>query len=285
MAGVAVVTDSTASLDPTVAAHAKVTVIPLHVVIDDVSRLESEVEPAEVAHALRSGRRVSTSRPSPERMAEAYAQLAAGGATAIVSVHLSAKISGTYAAAQLAAEAAAVPVRVVDSTSLAMATGFAALSAAAAAHAGADLDEVAETADRRARASTTYFSLDTLEFLRRGGRIGTAAAMLGSALSVKPILTMAEGEIRAYERVRTQSKARARLAELGLAALALGAGHRDHVDLAVHHLDDLGGAQQLVERLSGRVSTGGELVVTEVSAVLGVHVGPGVLGVVVSPRT
>ncbi len=280
----AVVTDSTASLDPAVAAGADVTVIPLHVVIDGVSRLESAVEPAEVAHALRSGRRVSTSRPSPERIAATYAELAAGGATAIVSVHLSAKVSGTYAAALLAAESATVPVRVVDSRSLAMAIGFAAVSAAEAAQAGADLDRVAGTAERRARGSTTYFSLDTLEFLRRGGRIGTAAAVLGSALAVKPILTMAEGEIRAHERVRTRSKARARLAELGLAALALGAGHPEPVDLAVHHLDDLDGAQQLVERLDGRVATGGELMVTEVSAVLGVHVGPGLLGVVVSPR-
>lgn len=280
----AVVTDSTASLDAVRAARAGVSVIPLQVVIDGRSRPESEVEPAEVALALRAGRRVTTSRPSPELIAARYAELADLGHEAIVSVHLSAKISGTYAAAQLAAESSAIPVVVVDSTTLAMAAGFAVLSAAEAAHAGESADEVATIARRRAEAAVTYFSVDSLEHLRRGGRIGTAAAMLGSALAVKPLLTVAGGEIRAYERVRTASKALLRLEELGLGALARAAGDRDHVDVAVHHLDNAEGAARLVERLSGRVSTCGELVVASMSAVLGVHVGPGTLGIVVSPR-
>ena len=138
-------------------------------------------------------------------------------------------------------------------------------------------------AQDRAAASTTYFYVDTLEFLRRGGRIGPAAAVLGSALAVKPLLTVTDGEIRPCERVRTESRALARLGELGLAALARAGGRSEHVDVAVHHLDNAEGAARLVSRLQSRV-TGCEVAVREVSAVIGVHVGPGMLGVVVSPR-
>ena len=279
----AVVTDSTSSLDPVQATRAQVAVIPLQVVIDDHSRPESEVPAGEVAAALRSGRRVSTSRPAPELIGAMYADLAEAGYDAIVSVHLSAKISGTCAAAERAASTAPVPVTVVDSATLAMAAGFAVLSGADAARAGDAAETVAALVRRRAIASTTYFYVDNLEYLRRGGRIGTAAAVLGSALSVKPLLTVTDGVIQAYERVRTESKALARLEELGLAALAQAAGQTDRVDVAVHHLDNLEGAQRLVDRLSGRV-VGSDIVVSEVSAVLGVHVGPGTLGIVVSPH-
>ena len=142
---------------------------------------------------------------------------------------------------------------------------------------------MASAVRRRAAASTTYFYVDSLEYLRRGGRIGMAAAMLGSALAVKPLLTVADGEIRPYERVRTQSKALTRLWELSLAAIERAASIHGLADVAVHHLDNPDGAQRLVDRLSGRVQVG-EIVISEVSAVLGVHVGPGTLGIVVSPR-
>jgi DegV family protein with EDD domain len=283
MAGVAVVTDSTSSLRPAQAARADIAVIPLQVVIDGVSRPESEVPAGEVAEALRAGRRVSTSRPTPEVIGSRFAELAAAGHDAIVSVHLSAKISGTCGAAEVAAAEAPVPVIVVDTGTLALAAGFAALAGAEAARSGADVEAVAERVRRQAAASQTFFYVDSLEYLRRGGRIGTAAAMLGSALSVKPLLTVADGEIRAYERVRTESKAVARLTELGLAALARAAGRSDQVDVAVHHLDNAAGAARLADQLAGRVPAG-EVVIAEVSAVLGVHVGPGTLGIVVSPR-
>ena len=104
-----------------------------------------------------------------------------------------------------------MPVTVVDCRTLAMAAGFAVLSAAAAARSGSAAEAVVRIAQDRAAASTTYFYVDTLEFLRRGGRIGPAAAVLGSALSVKPLLTVADGQIRPCERVRTESRALARL--------------------------------------------------------------------------
>ncbi len=283
MPGVAVVTDSTSSLDPADAARADISIIPLQVVIGEISRPESEVRPSEVARALRDGRQVSTSRPAREVIEKTYAELAAAGYDAIVSVHLSRKISGTCSAAQVAAASVDIPIKVVDSMTLAMAAGYAALAGSEAARSGAAPAEVASTVRRRAAASTTYFYVDSLEYLRRGGRIGMAAAMLGSALAVKPLLTVADGEIRPFERVRTESKALTRLWELSLSALERAASVHGLVDVAVHHLDNPDGARGLVDRLSGRVQVG-DIVISEVSAVLGVHVGPGTLGIVVSPR-
>ncbi len=292
MAEVAVVTDSTASLSPGQADRYGITIIPLQVVIDECSQPESHPQhrqnggatPALVAQALRAGKRVTTSRPSPEAFAATYRRLADDGFHAIVSAHLSEKMSGTCAAARLGAQDAPVPVTVVDTRTIAMATGFAVLAAAEVAEAGADLDSVAAAVRRSAAVSETYFYVHSLEFLRRGGRIGAAAAMLGSALAVKPLLRMVDGEITPHERVRTEARALARLEELAVAALARAAGGSDRVDVAVHHLDDAPGAAGLVARLRGRVSTIGEIGIYEMSAVLGVHVGPGTLGVVLSPQ-
>jgi DegV family protein with EDD domain len=252
-------------------------------VIGEVSRPESEVQPWEVARALREDRQVSTSRPAPGVIEKTYAELAGAGYDAIVSVHLSSKISGTCAAAQVAAASVDIPIKVVDSKTLAMATGYAVLTGAETARSGAAPDEVVSTVRRRAAASTTYFYVDSLEYLRLGGRIGAATPMLGSALTVKPLLTVADGEIRPYERVRTESQALTRLEELSLAALEQAATAYGVVDIAVHHLDNPGGAHRLLDRLSGREQVGG-IVISELSAVLGVHVGPGTLGIVVSPR-
>ena len=285
MAGVAVVTDSTSSLSSAQALLAEVAVIPLQVVIDHESRAESDdgATPAIVADALRRGQQVTTSRPTVEAFGATFAALAAQGYEAIVSAHLSRRMSGTYEAAVLAAGAAELPVIVVDTETLALASGFAVLSGAAAARSGAGADAVAEVVRRRAAAATTYFSVATLDYLRRGGRIGAATALLGSALSVKPLLTVGHGEIRPLERVRTTSKALSRLQELALAAAARAQQDCAPVDVAVYHLDALEAAAGLAERLRQRL--GGEpMLIAEISAVLGVHVGPGTVGIVVSPR-
>lgn len=283
MPGVAVVTDSTSSFARGQAERAGLRVIPLQVVIDGVSRAESGVSAAEVARALRAGHRVSTSRPTPDVIASTYAELASSGAAGIVSVHLSAQVSGTAEAAALAGATAARPVRVVDTQVVGLATGFAALAGAAAAAAGADLEAVAAVVERRAAASTTYFYVDDLEYLRRGGRISAAGAVLGGALAVKPLLTVTDGRIRPLERVRTESRALDRLGQLALRALVEAAEATGQVDVAVHHLDNASGAARLVAALQDRVPAGTAIVVAELSAVLGVHVGPGTVGVVVSP--
>jgi DegV family protein with EDD domain len=236
-----------------------------------------------VAAALREGRTVSTSRPAPEAFSSAYAAAAERGASAIVSVHLSGAISSTRDAAELAARTAPIPVTVVDSRTVASGCGFAALAAAAAAAEGASAEEVAEIARRRAAASVTYFCVESLEYLRRGGRIGAAQALLGSALAVKPLLSVVDGQITPHERVRTMSRALARLEELAIEALASGEPGTA-ADVAVLHLDNRSAADRLARSLRARGPQVGSVNVSEVSAVLGVHCGPGTVGVVVSPR-
>ncbi|GAA3694408.1 DegV family protein [Microlunatus aurantiacus] len=286
MSGVAVVTDSTSSLAPDVADRAGVVVVPLQVIVDGTSRPESfrpsagTLSPGAVAAALREGRTVSTSRPSPEAFDLAYAAAAERGATSIVSVHLSGAISSTVDAAELAARSASIPVTVVDSRTVAAACGFAALAAASAARYGAGAEEVAGIARRRAAGASTYFCVESLEYLRRGGRIGAAQALLGSALAVKPLLTVTDGRITPYERVRTMSRALARLEELALEALT---GSTGGADVAVVHLDNRSAADRLARTLRGRDAGGVSVTVSEISAVLGVHCGPGTVGVVVSP--
>lgn len=286
--GVAVLTDSTASLPPGQADQAEIEIIALQVVLDGVSSAEggTGVTGADVAAALRAGRPVTTSRPHPEAFANAYREVARRGARAAVSVHLSGAISGTYDAAVRAAETAPLSVTVVDSRTMAMALGFAALRGAEVAATGASAAEVCDVIRRQADESVAYFSVDSLEYLRRGGRIGAAQALIGSALAVKPLLTLTDGVVRPHERVRTRAKAVGRLEELAVGACGSALDRGQSVRLAVHHLDDPDAGEELAERLGDRLREHGvdpQIVVSEVSAVLGVHVGPGTLGVVVAP--
>ncbi len=276
---VAIVTDSTASLPDDVAESRGVIVVPLQVVVGAQAFDEGrQATQQTVANALRSFDPVSTSRPPPEAFASAYEEAAAGGATAVVSVHLSAEVSGTYDSAVLAAGQVDVPVIVVDSRQVGLATGFAALSAADASERGAAAEEVAEAARSRAAAASSYFYVDTLEHLRRGGRIGAAAALLGAALAVKPLLTVADGRVEPLEKVRTAGRALARIEEL--ACQAAGDGP---VDVAVQHLGAEDRARALAERLRERLPAAAELWLREVSAVIGAHVGPGMVAVTVAP--
>jgi DegV family protein with EDD domain len=276
---VAVITDSTAYLPADLVSAYGIRVVPVHVVIGGESHDEGvDVTSQQVAEALRDWRPVTTSRPSPSAFLEAFRAVADAGASGIVSVHLSADMSGTFGSAVTAAEAAPVPVRVVDSRSIGMAMGFAAVSGAEAAADGAALDDVAAVVEKRCASSSAFFYVDTLEYLRRGGRIGAAAAMVGSALSVKPLLHLVDGRIASLEKVRTTSRALARLEEV-----AVERSGSAEVDVAVHHLASRARAQQLAETLRTRIPHLRELRVTEVGAVVGAHVGPGMLAVVVSP--
>lgn len=280
MYSVAVVTDSTAALPADVAQQCAVMVVPVQVVIDGVAGLEgTDVTPNSVAAALNARVAVSTSRPTPAEFTRVYSLAAGAGAEAIVSVHLSGELSGTADSARLAAEAAPVPVVVVDSRSTAMGLGFAVLAAAEAAAAGGDLEAVVARAKQAAARTTVLFCVDTLEYLRRGGRIGAAAALLGTALSVKPILRIANGQIAMAEKVRTTSKAVARLGDLAVAAAGDGL-----VDAAVHYLADAGRANLIADRLRNEIAGLQTLHVTDVGATVAVHTGPGVLGVVISAR-
>ncbi|QKW19537.1 DegV family protein [Kitasatospora sp. NA04385] len=315
----ALVTDSTAYLPQEAVDRHRIRVVPLSVAVGDEVFAEGvEISPKDVAEALRAKQRVTTSRPSPETFAAAYRAAAEAGARGIVSIHLSAELSGTAEAARLAASAVSIPVRVVDSRLVGMALGSCVLAAAEsaevldAAHADsgptagaeavagssgssgstgssggdgtgartveADLDLVVAAAEDRAARTAGFFYVDTLEHLRRGGRIGTAQALVGSALAVKPLLHLTGGRIEPLEKVRTASRAIGRLEEI-----AVEYAGRQPVDVTVHHLAAEHRAEPLAERLRERIPGLKELYVSEVGAVIGAHVGPGLLAVVVSP--
>jgi DegV family protein with EDD domain len=277
---IALVTDSTAALPAATVERYGMIVVPLQVVIGARSLDEgSEATPETVAAALREYEPVSTSRPSPEVMAEVFHSAAAAGAEAVVSVHLSGEISGTFESAQLAAKQVEVPVETVDTRQVGMGTGFAALAAAEALARGSDARAAAEAAVARAASTRCFFYVDTLEYLRRGGRIGAAAALVGSALAVKPLLAIRDGRIGPLEKVRTSSRALARLEELAVVAARDIEGG---VDIAVQHLSSDAKADTIATRLRDRLGLDA-VVVGEVGAVIGAHVGPGMVAVVVAP--
>ncbi|MEU4563734.1 DegV family protein [Actinoplanes sp. NPDC023936] len=279
---IAVVTDSTAYLPAELSGTYDLTIVPLTVVINGWDGLEGlEISPAEVARALGTRRvAVSTSRPAPSQFVAEYRRLLKAGADGVVSVHLSGKLSGTYEAAQLAAAEVGPQVRVVDSGTAAMGLGFPALAAASAAAKNHDLETVRRAAADHASRVSTFFYVDTLEFLRRGGRIGAASALVGTALSVKPILHVADGAIVVRDKVRTAGRALSRLVDLAVDAAGDG-----EADIAVHHLGTPDRANALVDAISMRLGDRlRDCYLTEVGAVVAAHTGPGLAGVVIHRR-
>jgi DegV family protein with EDD domain len=274
---VAVVTDSTACLPAASVDEFGVQVVALRVSIGGRTLVDGvDATASQVRVALRARRPVSTSRPTPTEFAAAYRDAIDAGASHVVSVHLSAALSGTWESAVLAAQD--FPhgvVRVVDSRSTAMALGFAVLAAAQCASAGGSPAEVQEAATATSDAAHALFCVDTLDYLRRGGRIGTAASLFATTLAVKPLLQLVEGQIVALEKVRTTARAQARLLELTVAAAGSGA-----VDLAVHHVGAPERAAVLAEQLQAALPACVACTVSELGPVLGAHLGPGAVGTV-----
>lgn len=278
---VAVVTDSTASLDPDDAAREGITVVPTTVIIGARVYTEGvDVTSRMIADALRDGVPVSTSRPSPETFQSVYDALAANGVDEIVSVHLSSRVSGTVDAARLAAGRVDVPVHVVDTMQAGLATGFAAGCAARARDAGENTAAMVAAAEHSARSATVLLYVDSLEYLRRGGRIGRAAALFGQALAVKPILTLEDGQVTPLEKVRTSSKALARLEALAVEKVASLAGD---YDIGIQHLANDEVAASIAASIAGTLGRP-MLPVDEVGADVGAHVGPGMIAVTVASR-
>jgi DegV family protein with EDD domain len=279
MTRVAVVTDSTADLPADLVAEHGVRIVPLRIAIGAQTAVDGvDIGPDEVVEALRAKRTVSTSRPSPGDFVDAYRQALDAGADHVVSVHLSAELSGTWDSARLAAQEFGYGVvRVVDSRSTSMALGFAVMAAARASAGGASAGEVQDAAVAAADRTSCLFYVDTLEYLRRGGRIGAAAAMLGTALSVKPLLHVRDGRIVPLEKVRTSSRALARLV-----ALTVQAAGADPVDIGVQHLAAKDRADVVAERLREQLPSVRQLITAEVGATVGAHTGPGVVGVAVA---
>ena len=283
MGRVAVVTDTTHYLPAALVAEYELHEVSLYVRFGDQLEREADMPGFDAFYErLRTAPDLpTTSQPSIGDFLAVYEPLLAEGRD-VVSIHLAAGLSGTFdsaaqAAAQLAERGHDGRVRVFDSATACGGTGMVAMAASASARRGADLDAVVEHARTAREQLRIWFAVDTLEYLRRGGRIGAAQAWVGGALKIKPILSL-ESEITTVERVRTSGKALERLTDY------LRALRDDGADgWMVQHIRAPAEAERLVER--GRELFGAEpLAVGEVGPVIGTHVGPGLLGVGGLPR-
>jgi len=278
MPSVAVVTDTTHYLPREVVQASGLHLVSLYVNEGDRHERESDMPDFSAFYErLRTATELpTTSQPSIGDFLAVYEPLLAAGHD-IVSIHIAGGISGTVesarqAAAELASRGGAGRVEVVDSHMACGGLGAVALAAAASARGGAGVEEVVQRALRARDQMQIWFAVDTLEYLRRGGRIGTAQAWLGGALKIKPILTLA-GEITPIERVRTSGRAFERMVDYLRARAADGA-----TTWMVQHIQDPERAAALVER--GREIFGTEPhFVSEIGPVIGTHIGPGLLGV------
>lgn len=277
MAHIRIVTDSTADIPEAARLAAGIEMVPLSVLFGEEALLDKvEIGHEEFVRRLKASGKVlpTTAQPAIGLFEETYRRLADEGAEQIISLHLSERLSGTIGAARLAAAEVAerVEVAVIDSRSITLGLGFLALEAARVAASGAELPAVVAAIRRLIPNIHLIFFADTLEYLQKGGRIGRAAAITGSILSLKPLMRLDEGVVVPHERTRTRSKAIDGLVKFvrdfphirQLGALQVG-----DADIAT-----------LLDRL-GAVYPRDQIVVTDVSPVIAVHLGPGGLGVVV----
>ncbi|TQJ61133.1 DegV family protein with EDD domain [Arthrobacter sp. SLBN-83] len=280
----AVVTDSAAALPEDYSRGLPrdgiLTVTPMPVMVGAEIYGEGEDDILEtIAVALAAGTPVKTSRPSPGQFEQAYRAAELRGFEAVVSVHISGELSGTADSARLAAARAGIPVDVVDTRTVSMAQGMAVQAAVEAAAAGADRAAVAAAAASQAERTKVFFYVPSLEQLRRGGRIGAAASLLGTMLAIKPILAVHGGRIVPLEKVRSAGRAVARLEEIVVAQAAPRPG--ESVCLAVHHFGNPEEAESLAARLEAALPDCPPAQISSLPAVLAAHAGLGVLAVIV----
>jgi DegV family protein with EDD domain len=248
----------------------------LHILVDgDDLRDGVDETPADLYQ-----RQVTTAGASPTELAAVYREaLSDSRGDGVVAVHISNELSSTLGAAQHAAREFDGAVRVVDSKSAGMGTGFVALAAARAARDGEDLSTVVAQAESTVPRVHAFLVVQRLENLRRSGRIGATASWLGTALALKPLLRIDDGKLVLAQRVRTTSKATVAMVEQVLAVV----GER-RAALAVHHVDNPAGAAEVAATLAGALPGCGPAVVTDLGPVLGVHLGPGAVGVVLATQ-
>lgn len=276
---VRIVTDSTCDLSPADAERYGITVVPLTVFFGEEAFLDGvEISGADFyARMVASKSLPRTSQPSVELFQDAYRSLAGDGVE-IVSIHVSSRLSGTLNAASIAREVVKhdVHVDLIDSYNVSLGLGLIVLEAARSAQAGASLAEVVATARRAMDRVSVHVVVDTLEYLQRGGRIGRARSLLGSVLSIKPIICVDDGEVAPFERVRTRSKAIERMFELA-------SGMPRAKEMFIGCSGDDTDARVLLERLRPLLPHT-DLKVGYLGPVVGVYTGPNALGIAALER-
>lgn len=277
MPRIAVVTDSTCDLGPEALAARGVAMVPLKVHFGDETFLDwIDLTPADFYPRLRSAAQLpTTSQPTPGEFAEVYQRLADEGAEGIVSIHLSAKLSGTYESAVMAASNAPVPVRVVDSTFVAGAISLIIDAACAARDAGGSLDDVEKAAVDTAAKTELFFVLDTLDYLVKGGRAGRTQGMAASLLNIKPVLQVTGGVIEPFKKSKGTNKAIREMAE------HVAERSRKLGPLKIVVINAV--AENLADELANAIRSAGtdiaEMAYGQIGAVIGAHVGPRAVGV------
>ncbi|OZD12815.1 DegV family protein [Rhodococcus sp. 06-156-3C] len=277
---VVVVTDSSACIGFERGGSA-IAVAPLHVFVDGVD-LREGVDTIPEDFAAQGP--VTTAGASPSELTDLYADaLDRSGGDGVVAVHISRGLSSTWEAARQAAAAIGDRVRVVDSASAGMGLGYVVLAAARSAANGDSLDDVYDTAASMSARTSSFIVVDRLDHLRRGGRIGAAAALLGTALAMKPVLHLTDGKLVLGEKARTSTKALGKLVDTAsrVAEGAAGSGD-DDLAMTVHHMLCPDRADTVVSMLRERIAHPIDIDVVPFGAVLGAHVGPGAVGVVVA---
>lgn len=278
-ATVAVVTDSTCDLGPEIAARHSITVVPLNVHFgDEVYRDQVDISTDEFMRKMAESEKLpTTSQPSVGAFESAF-RAAAGHAREIVCPVISSRLSGTFQSAQIAAQNVAddIKVEVVDSLSGSWGLGFQALRAADLANEGLDADTIGQILRNESDRYYVVFFVETLEHLHRGGRITKAAQLVGSALKLRPLLRVDEGKVVPFERTRTRSKATQALVDFA----------RDvdvAEELAVIYNTTPDDAMKLADMVAP-ITPEHDVYVTQMGPVLGTHLGPDVLGIVVKAR-
>jgi DegV family protein with EDD domain len=276
---VRVVTDSTSYIPADEAAALGIRVVQLSATLHGVTQTEDEIDAEEFYRSMLTGGEFPTSsQPSVACMIEALEEPVAAG-DSVIAVLLSSKMSGTYETAlmardQIVARRPDARIAIVDSLSNCMEEGFAVLAAARVAAAGGTLDEAAEAARLTTTRTRWLFTPASLEYLRMGGRIGNARALLGTLLQVRPILTVVDGVTSTVRSVRTMRRAIETIADM----VVSDAEEHGLADIVVHHILDAGEAEQLAALLEPRI--GRRPRVQQIGPAIGLHVGPGTIGVV-----
>lgn len=278
MSKIALVTDSTAYIPPEIVDRYSLNIVPQVLVWGDVSYQDGvDIQPDEFYSRLQTSKTMpTTSQVSIAAMKNAFEELTGKGYQ-VIGIFLSSKFSGTIQSAVQAVDlmgSAGKEVTILDSQSTAMALGFQVLATARAIEAGADLEDAIDTAKKARDHTGVYFVVDTLEFLHRGGRIGGATRFFGTALNVKPVLTLNDGQIEPVERIRTKKKAIARVLDL----VEEQVNGLSPIHLATLHANAEADAKELLNMAANRMDIS-ESILTTVSPVVGTHAGPGTVGI------
>lgn len=275
--GVKIMTDSTSYIDKDLSEHLDIEIIPLLISFSDESIKETEIDNNDFYEKMEQKGIPVSSQPSVGEMYQAMENIVSKGHD-LVCIFLSSEMSGTYYSACKVSEAVMdkykdTKIHVLDSRSNSMQLGFAAITSARAAKEGKSIEEIVKIAEENIKRSRFLFIPDNLEYLKKGGRIGGAAALFGKILKIIPVLTVKEGETAVFEKVRTKVKALKTMVDKVL---------KDNLDykikeILVHHINCYDQAKELADELKAKLNM--EISIVDIGPIIGMHVGPGAIGI------